>query len=149
MTPSRRLAKGLAPRREKNPKISLMAAAAENQRRRGRPTRLNAAVVDAIADRIAAGDTLAAACATAGVGERTLRAWRARAWSRRPEDRLHVELEQRLQAALLAHQADLARARQPEPLFESWEDAAAMLLTDHAERWADPDWLAPFQQSED
>ena len=48
-----------------------------------------------------------------GVGSRTLRTWRRRAYSAAPADRPHVELEQRLQAARLvaAHTVELGGER--------------------------------------
>jgi hypothetical protein len=83
-------------------------------------------VADAIVAGIAAGDSFAAAAKAAGVGARTLRTWRSRAWSREPADRACVDLERRLQRALASRQ--VAPVQEPAP----WEQLAANLVADQA-----------------
>jgi len=95
--------------------------AAEN-RRRGRPSRLTPQTVELIAAELAGGASLAEAATASGISERTLRSWRQRAWSSRPEDRAFVELEQRLRPLLGADER-----RHREGAMEPWEAAAARI----------------------
>jgi hypothetical protein len=97
---------------------------------RGRPTLLTAARADELVRLIGVGSTLANAAQAVGISPRALRAWRARAWSQRPEDQPHVQLERRLVAAL-------AVWREP-PALPSWEAAAAALEAQFPERWSGP-----------
>jgi hypothetical protein len=90
---------------------------------------LTNAVTDVIVARVAAGDTLDAAARTAGVGSRTLRTRRRRAYSAAPEDRPHVEVEQRL------HAARIAAAQSVEPPGKPWEVYAWQLEAEFPERW--------------
>jgi transposase len=106
-----------------------VAAAAENQRRRGRPGRLTPELADAIVTQISAGTSLAEAARLCGLGPRTLRSWRRRAWSREPVDAAFVALERRVQAALATRPA-----KSP-----SWEQVAAALEREYPERWGPPD----------
>jgi len=105
---------------------------AKNRRRRGRPSSLTAELADAIVAEISAGSTLGEAARACGVGSRTLRTWRRRAWSPREVDAPYVVLEKRVQRAL----------RKSSPLDAqsmSWKEAAARLEVEHPERWALPD----------
>jgi transposase-like protein len=95
--------------------------------RGGRPTKLTPELRDQLLANIAAGVGLAEAASTSGISERTLRAWRQRAWSRRPEDRPFVELEQ----ALRDMRASALRA---EP--EAWRTTAEILEANER-AWAD------------
>jgi Helix-turn-helix domain len=106
-----------------------VAQAADIHRGRGRPSALTPAVADVIVARVAAGDTLTVAAQAAGVGERTLRTWRRRAYSVALADRPHVELEQRLQAARLV------AAQAVEPSGERWRTFAHRLASEFPERW--------------
>jgi len=74
-----------------------MSAAVKN--RGGRPTRLSEEVIELLAAYMTLGFTPGQAARAAGVAPRTLRLWRARAWSRLPEDAPFVALEQRLREA--------------------------------------------------
>jgi hypothetical protein len=94
---------------------------AEN-RGRGRPARLTPELGELIAAQLAGGASLADAAVAAGIAPRTLREWRARAWSSRPEDRLYVQLEQRLRPVLGADER-----RHREGRMEPWEAAAARI----------------------
>jgi transposase-like protein len=102
--------------------------AAEN-RRRGRPALLNRELADEIVAHLAAGATLGEAARACGVGPRTLRAWRKRAWSPRAADRPFIALEKRIQRAL-------PKGAQLRSALEPWEAAAAALEIEHPERWA-------------
>jgi hypothetical protein len=86
-------------------------------------------VVEVIVARVAAGDTLAEAARAAGVGVRTVRSWRRRAYSVEPADRPHVELERRLQAARLV------AAQAIPPSGERWQTLAHRLAAEFPERW--------------
>jgi transposase-like protein len=99
--------------------------AAENPRGRGRPGHLTVQLIERIEADVMAGATFSEAARLAGVSPRTLRSWRARAWSHRREDVLHVQLEQRLQHALqvTAHTTP------------SWEQIAATVVAN--ENWLD------------
>lgn len=77
---------------------SRMSGRAE-KRGRGRPTRLSEEVIDSLSLYMKLGFTPGQAARAVGIGPRTLRRWRSRAWSRAPEDRACVQLEQRLHAA--------------------------------------------------
>jgi transposase-like protein len=96
--------------------------AAEN-RGRGRPTLLTPELGEPIALQLAGGARLADAAIACGLSPRTLRAWRRRAWSSRPEDRAYVELEQRLRAVLVDAPPAVPAPRDDEP----WEEAASRL----------------------
>jgi transposase-like protein len=98
---------------------------AEN-RGRGRPPRLTPELREALLARLAAGDGFAEAASAVRVSARTLRAWRQRAWSSRPEDRAYVELERRVQHVLGASRA------------VDWETAASRLVANAA-------WSAGFE----
>jgi transposase-like protein len=89
-------------------------------------------LADAIVAEISAGAGLAEAARGCGVGERTLRRWRRRAWSTRSADRDYVDLEKRIQRAL-------ATSTTVEESPPSWEEAAAALEREHPERWAVPE----------
>jgi transposase-like protein len=104
--------------------------AAENRRGRGRPGRLTAELADAIVAQLGAGASLAEAARLCGLGPRTLRSWRSRAWSHRTADAPFVSLEKRIQQAL-------ATARAAEP--PSWEQAAAVLESEYPGRWGLPE----------
>jgi transposase-like protein len=95
--------------------------------RGGRPTKLTPELRDQLLANIAAGAGLAEAASASGISERTLRAWRQRAWSRRPEDRPYVELEQ----ALRDMRANAVRA---EP--EAWRTTAEILAANER-AWSD------------
>jgi len=75
-------------------------AAAEIRRGRGRPGHLTPELADALVAQLDAGVTLAEAARACGVGPRTLRRWRQRAWSPRPADAPFVRLEKRVLGAL-------------------------------------------------
>jgi hypothetical protein len=79
---------------------------------------------------LGAGASLAEAARLCGLGPRTLRAWRARAWSHRTADAPFVSLEKRIQQALAT-----ARAAESPP----WEQAAAMLESEYPEHWGPPE----------
>jgi transposase-like protein len=100
----------------------------------GRPTLLTADVADRLVAELAAGANLSDAARVVGISDRTLRAWRARAWSRAREDRPFVELEQRVRAAL-------ARARiapiEP-PREEPWQAVASRLALSNPDVWGSP-----------
>jgi hypothetical protein len=108
----------------------LAVTAAENRRGRGRPGRLTTELADAIVAQLGAGASLAEAARLSGLGPRTLRSWRSRAWSHRTADAPFVNLEKRIQQAL-------ATARATEPL--SWQQAAAALEREHPGRWGPPE----------
>jgi transposase-like protein len=76
---------------------------------------------------VAAGAGLAEAASASGISERTLRSWRQRAWSTRPQDRPYVELEQRLRDTRRT-----AAARDP----EAWLTTAEILAANER-AWAD------------
>jgi hypothetical protein len=78
---------------------------AKPPRRRGRPSSLTPERADTLVGLFAAGATVTDAAATVGVTRRTVELWRARAYSTRPEDRLYVDLEKRLQQALVERAA--------------------------------------------
>ena len=78
---------------------------------------------------LAGGASVAAAARECGVSVRSVQAWRARAWSPRPQDRPYVELERRVQAARVE-----AAARAPAPV-EDWKAAAARLEEMNPLRW--------------
>jgi hypothetical protein len=73
---------------------------------------------DQLLAQLAAGAWLADAASTSGISARTLRSWRLRAWSRRPEDAPYVELEQALRDVRAT-----AQARDP----EAWRTTAEIL----------------------
>ena len=98
-------------------------------RGRGRPLRLTAELAELIAAELAASASLGEAARAAGISPRTLRAWRERAWSSRPEDRPYVELEQRLRP-LLGSGDPAAPGRHG---VEPWEAVAARIEAN--ERW--------------
>lgn len=82
-----------------------MSTVEKRGRGRGRPTRLTEEVASALVFQVRLGASLAEAARTVGVGERTVRTWRGRAWSRDPRDRACVDLERRLHAAEVAARA--------------------------------------------
>jgi transposase-like protein len=102
--------------------------AAEN-RPRGRPALLTGELAGAIAVQIAAGLGPGEAARACGVGERTLRTWRRRAWSSRPGDAAYVDLEKRILRAL-------RKGSPTEAAAIDWEEAAAFLEHERPERWA-------------
>jgi hypothetical protein len=108
-------------------------AAAVTRHPGGRPSALTPEVADVLIARLAAGDTLAAAARAAGIGPRTLRTWRHRAYSTAAQDRLHVALERRIEAALL-----VAARRAAHPSPRTWQEAAAVLVSQYPERWELP-----------
>jgi hypothetical protein len=97
------------------------------KRPRGRPPKLTAELRDQLLAQLAAGAGLAQAASASGISERTLRAWRERAWSTRPQDRPHVDLEQRLRDARAA-----AARRDP----EAWLTTAEILARNER-AWSD------------
>jgi transposase-like protein len=105
--------------------------AADNRRGRGRPGHLTPELADAIVEQVAAGAGLSKAARACGVGPRTLRTWRRRAWSQRAADAPFIALEKRIQRAL-------ASVAPVEPMPQPWEEAAAALEAEHPERWAVP-----------
>jgi hypothetical protein len=78
---------------------------AVEKRAGGRPTVLSDEVIEALVLHMKLGFTPGQSARAAGIGPRTLRRWRSRAWSRAPEDRAYVELERRL------HDAQVKEAR--------------------------------------
>lgn len=100
--------------------------AAEN-RQRGRPCLLTPELREELLDRLAAGAGLAEAARASGISARTLRSWRQRAWSTRPEDRSYVELEQRLRDVR-------ATALKRDP--EAWRTTAE-ILEENERVWRD------------
>jgi hypothetical protein len=119
---------GPASRAGKNRGETRVVAAAEN-RGRGRPLRLTPELGELIAAELAAGADLGKAARAAGISPRTLRSWRQRAWSSRPEDRRYVELEQRLRPLLGPGDAASSGRHGAEP----WEAVAARIEAN--ERW--------------
>jgi transposase-like protein len=97
----------------------------------GRPTLLTAELADRLVAELAGGATLRDTAALVGVNPRTLRAWRHRAWSRRPDDAPYVELEQRVQRAL-------GHARVTATSSEPWQLAAVRLMASDPARWGEP-----------
>jgi hypothetical protein len=87
-------------------------------RARGRPGLLPPGLADALVTQVRAGLSPDEAAQVVGLGPRTLRRWRARAYSRAPEDAEFVSLERRLQAGRLA----AARSLGP-----PWQEVAARL----------------------
>ena len=94
--------------------------AAETRHPGGRPGRLMPELADAIVAQLDAGAGPAKAARACGVGERTLRTWRRRAWSSRPGDAAYVDLERRIQRAL-------GKGSPAEATAMDWEEAAAFL----------------------
>jgi Transposase len=95
--------------------------------RGGRPPKLTPELRDQLLAQLAAGAGLAEAARASGISERTLRSWRQRAWSARPQDRPYVELERQLRDAR-------ATAAKRDP--EAWLTTAEIL--DANERaWSD------------
>lgn len=110
---------------------SARGCTAETRHPGGRPGRLTPELADAIAAQIAAGLGPGEAARACGVGERTLRTWRRRAWSPRAVDAPFIDLEKRIRHAL-------AGVAPVEPMPTTWEAAAAALESEHPERWALP-----------
>jgi hypothetical protein len=81
-------------------------------------------LADAIVAQLALGASLDDTALIAGISPRTLRAWRARAWSTSPRDAPFVAFEKRL------------RDVRAVPAVETWEAAAARLVENER------DWLA-------
>lgn len=104
--------------------------AADIRHGRGRPGHLTPELADALVAQLAGGAGLAEAARACGVGTRTLRTWRRRAWSPRAADAPYVDLEKRILRALPKGAAEAP---------PSWEEAAAALEREHPERWALPD----------
>jgi hypothetical protein len=92
----------------------------------GRPAKLNDELADRLVTLVAAGVPLSSAATTLGVTSRAIQVWRRRAYSTRPQDRPHVELERRLLRAEGRHEA---MATTP------WEASAAALAA------GELDWL--------
>ena len=107
--------------------------AAEVQRPRGRPTKLDQASADRLVALLRSGVTLEAVAAILDVDRRTVQRWRARAWSRDPRDAIYVELEKRLR------EAPAATARAVASQLPAWETVAAGLELEHPERWGPVD----------
>jgi len=95
----------------------------------GRPSRLTPEVADALVELLGRGTTVTEAAAQLGIARRSIQGWRARAWSRRPEDRPYVELEQRIQRALPPVEPE------PERPLQTVEEAIAWLQAEAPERW--------------
>jgi hypothetical protein len=93
-----------------------VVSAAENRRTRGRPIKLTPEIADTLVAQLTLGATLEDAAHIAGISSRTLRAWRARAWSKDASDAPFVELEKRV------------RDTRPARTVESWEDVAARVV---------------------
>jgi hypothetical protein len=110
---------------------------AETPRRAGRPTVLSDVVADRVVAELYAGGTLDNAAARAGISPRTLRSWRERAWSQRPEDQPFVRLEQGVRLALARARLapEPASEPPPEPAPEPWQDIAARLAADDPLNW--------------
>jgi hypothetical protein len=72
------------------------------EKKPGRPTKCTPATASQLVALIARGDTVSAAADSVGITRRSVAAWRARAYSSRPEDAPYVEFEQSLTRALLA-----------------------------------------------
>jgi hypothetical protein len=96
-------------------------------RARGRPSKLNNRVADRLVALVSAGSTLADAAHELGVAPRTITGWRARAWSRRPQDSTCVQLERRLVVALAVRE-------RPSADFD-WNVVAERLAADYPQRW--------------
>jgi hypothetical protein len=99
----------------------------------GRPATLRDDLVAVLVAEIAAGANLKSAAAIAGVKERTLRSWRARAWSRSAADEPYVQLERRIQAALRR-----ARYISRQPAAVPWQAIAAQLAANNPSEWGSP-----------
>jgi hypothetical protein len=115
--------------------------AADIPRGRGRPGHLTPELADAIVAQLDAGAGLAEGARACGIGARTLRSWRRRAWSPRAADAPYIDLERRIIGAL-------ARSRPVQPQLTPWEAAAAALEAEHPGRWGLPelhDVLAELQ----
>jgi transposase-like protein len=106
-----------------------VAAPAETRHPGGRPGRLTPELADAIVAQLDAGAGPAEAARACGVGERTLRTWRRRAWSARKNDAPYVDLEKRIQHVL-------RKGAPAEAPATDWEEAAAFLEHERPERWA-------------
>jgi transposase-like protein len=133
---ARGLPAGPAHQARKKSGENLGVGPAENRRRgRGRPTLLGPEVADALVAEVTAGALLEDAARAAGVSPRTLRSWRARAWSSRPEDAPFIELERRLRAAL-------PDGRIAAHAVESWEETA-MRIEQNRVWWDELDALGP------
>lgn len=74
-------------------------------RPRGRPSKLTPERADRLIALLAQGTSIKDAAAAIGVTRRCVHYWRLRAYSARPVDQPFVELEKRLQAALLKRAA--------------------------------------------
>jgi Homeodomain-like domain len=102
----------------------------------GRPGKLTPALGDRLVELLAAGASTTGAAAQLGISRRTVQVWRARAWSRQPQDRPYVELERRIQCVLPPQTRESDRPPPP-----SWEQAAQFLEHEHAARWSLDDAL--------
>jgi transposase-like protein len=131
--PTTPLTRRLRPRRgqtlRKIFRETLHVGAAETPRG-GRPTKLTPELCDQLLAQLATGAGLAEAASASGISARTLRSWRQRAWSPRPEDRPYVELEQRLRDARTA----VAPVGSTDP--EAWRSTAEILEANER-AWAD------------
>jgi transposase-like protein len=116
------------PRRKKKFGKLPSVKTAETRHPGGRPSRLTPALAAALVAQLDAGATLADAATSCGIGARTLRSWRRRAWSPRAADAPYVDLERRIIGAL-------ARSRPVEPAAMEWQDLAAVLEHEHPARW--------------
>jgi hypothetical protein len=128
MTPRARSCERRRPRCEKKRDNRGTVEAADNRCGRGRPGHLTPELADAITAQITAGLAPGAAARACGVGERTLRTWRRRAWSSRAADAPFIDLEKRIQRAL-------RKGSPTETAATDWEDAAAFLEHERPERW--------------
>ena len=93
-------------------------------RRPGRPSKLTSTTAAELVARLTRGDTISRAAADVGVTRRSVAAWRARAYSSRPEDRPYVEFEQSLTRGLIAA-AEHERRERPvalQPLDDLFAD---------------------------
>jgi transposase-like protein len=97
----------------------------------GRPSLLTADFADRLVAELAGGATLGGAAAVVGVNPRTLRAWRQRAWSRRPDDLPYVQLERRVQQALRRARGTTSEPHHAEP----WQAAPARLAASNPAEW--------------
>jgi hypothetical protein len=97
----------------------VFSVGAAEKRARGRPPKLTHELRDQLLAQLTAGAGLAEAAPASGISARTLRSWRQRAWSVRPEDRPYVALERALRDARASARAS------DDP--EAWRTTAEIL----------------------